>query len=317
MMHNLKSPPFASRVHAPWHMHQTIILTRVSVKMAGCKNADNLKKYHAPVADQRAAADLLQEECKALSWRHACMRQDAQESEASQGGGLKFTLQPPTMGVLLSTIREIRFSLESVISLLSKANDDFNKAQKRVSEPRLPDPSTTESFWQKNPLFPELVNIKSQILPISADIVIIGSGIAGASVAYTILNECDVIGITKRIVLLEARELCSGATGRNGGHIKATPYHLFPEYKARFGAVQARKLCEFQMRHLPALLEIAKREELDRAEVREVETVDVYTDNEMWRKSQGMVRELREDVPSLAEGIEVHTAAAAREVCES
>jgi hypothetical protein len=221
------------------------------------------------------------------------------------------------MGAILSVVLEIRFGLRSVLSLLSKANDGFNKAQKRVSEPRLPDPSTTQSFWQENPLFPELVNIKSQILPISADVVIIGSGIAGASVAYTILNECDAICITKRIVLLEARELCSGATGRNGGHIKATPYHLYPEYKARFGAVQARKLCEFQMRHLPALLEVARQEELDEAEVREVETVDVYTDDDMWRKSQGMVRELRDDVPLLAEDIEVHAAAAAREVCLS
>jgi hypothetical protein len=221
------------------------------------------------------------------------------------------------MGAILSFVHEIRFGLRSVLSLLSKANDDFNKAQKRVSEPCLPDSSTTESFWQKNPLFPELVNTKSQILPISADIVIIGSGIAGASVAYTILNECEAGGITKRVVLLEARELCSGATGRNGGHIKATPYHLYPEYKSRFGAGQARKLCEFQMRHLPALLEVARQEELDEAEVREVETVDVYTDNDMWRKSQGMVRELGDDVPSLAEDIEVHAAAAAREVCQS
>jgi hypothetical protein len=221
------------------------------------------------------------------------------------------------MGAILSVVREIRFGLRSVLSLLSKANDDFNKAQKRVSEPRLPHPSTTESFWQKNPLFPELVNIRSQILPISADVVVIGSGIAGASVAYTLLNECEAVGITKQIVLLEARELCSGATGRNGGHIKATPYHLYPDYKARLGAAQARKLCEFQMRHLPALLEVARREELDGAEVREVETMDVYTDDDMWRKAQGMLKELRNDFPKLAEGIEMHKATAAQKVCDS
>jgi glycine/D-amino acid oxidase-like deaminating enzyme len=221
------------------------------------------------------------------------------------------------MDAILSLVRDIKSGLRSVIGLLSKANDDFNKAQERVSEPRLPDPSTTESFWQKNPLFPELVNIKSHPLPISADIVIIGSGIAGASVAYTILNECEAIGITKRVFLLEARELCSGATGRNGGHIKATPYHFYPHYRARFGPGQAKKLCEFQMRHLPALLEIARREELVGAEVREVETVDVYTDGDMWRKAEGMLKELRNDFPALAEGIEMHTATDAQEVCDS
>jgi hypothetical protein len=221
------------------------------------------------------------------------------------------------MGAILSIFRELRLSLGSVIGLLSKANDDSNKAQKRVSEPHLPDPSSTESFWQKDPLFSELVNIKSHPLPISADIVIIGSGIAGASVVYTILNECEAIGITKRVSLLEARELCSGATGRNGGHIKATPYHSYSQWRARFGPGQAKKLCEFQMRHLPALLEIARREELVGAKVREVETVDVYTDGDMWRKAKGMLKELRNDFPALAKGVEVHTATAAQEVCDS
>lgn len=218
------------------------------------------------------------------------------------------------MGAILSAIRQFLFSLRSVISLISNANEQFDKAQQRVSEPRLPDPPTTESFWQKNPLFPELVSIRSKTLPSSADIIIIGSGIAGASVAYTILNECETTGIEQRVVLLEAREICSGATGRNGGHIKTTPYHAYTQYKARFGAADARKLCEFEMMHLPTLLEIARREEIDAAEVREVDTVDVFTDYDMWKKVQVMVRELQNDMPSLAEGISVHTAGTAQEV---
>lgn len=218
------------------------------------------------------------------------------------------------MGSAISALRQLPFDLQLLNKLISSANADFSKAQKRVSQPQLPSPSTTESFWQKIPLFPELVNIKSKSLPSSTDIVIIGSGIAGASVAYTILNECETAGIKKRVVLLEAREICSGATGRNGGHIKATPYHAYPQYKARFGAADARKLCEFETMHLPTLLEIAQREELDAAEVREVDTVDIFTDCDTWEKAQVMVQELQDDVPSLAEGISVHTAAAAQEV---
>lgn len=218
------------------------------------------------------------------------------------------------MGTLLSIARQVYFSLRSVISLVSNANEEFSKAQKRISEPRLPHSSTTKSFWQQNPLFPELVNIRSETLPSAADIVIIGSGIAGASVAYTILNECQATGIAKRIVLLEAREICSGATGRNGGHIKATPYHTYSQYKARFGAAQAKKLCEFYLMHLPTLLHVAKCEDLAEAEVREVDTLDVYTDDDAWEKAQGMVRELREDWPEVEEGITLHTAVAAQEV---
>lgn len=241
-------------------------------------------------------------------------RQYYKQSLDSQGCGISNHAYCFKMGAILSAVRQLLFSLRSVISLISNANEQFDQAQQRVSKPRLPGPSTTESFWQNNPLFPELVNIRSKTLPSSADIAIIGSGIAGASVAHTILNECEATGIKKRVVLLEAREICSGATGRNGGHIKATPYHAYSQYTARFGAAHARKLCEFEMMHLSTLLEIARREEFYAAEVREVETVDVFTDHDMWKKAQVMVRELQSDVPSLAESISVHTAGTAQEV---
>lgn len=218
------------------------------------------------------------------------------------------------MGVILSAIRDFLFSLRSLGTLIRDANAEFSKAEQRVSEPRPPQASTTKSFWQQYPPFPELVNVRSETLPSSVDIVIIGSGIAGASVAHTILKECHATGDTRRIVLLEARELCSGATGRNGGHIKAEAYHLYAQYKARFGAARAKKLCEFQLMHLPILLDIARLEGLDDAEAREVETVDVFTDRGMWEKAQGTLQELRKDVPELAEDYSIHTAVEAQEV---
>jgi myosin-crossreactive antigen len=50
-------------------------------------------------------------------------------------------------------------------------------------------------------------------LPADCDIVIIGAGLAGVSTAYFLL---DGNPSPPSIVLLEAREVCSGATGRNG-----------------------------------------------------------------------------------------------------
>lgn len=47
-------------------------------------------------------------------------------------------------------------------------------------------------------------------LPSSADVVIIGSGITGTSVARTLL----ISGKPMRIVMLDARAACDGATGR-------------------------------------------------------------------------------------------------------
>lgn len=54
-------------------------------------------------------------------------------------------------------------------------------------------------------------------LPAEADIVVIGSGYVGASVVHHLVEES---ARAKRpipsILILEAREACSGATGRNG-----------------------------------------------------------------------------------------------------
>ena len=50
-------------------------------------------------------------------------------------------------------------------------------------------------------------------LPEHADIVIIGSGITGTSFAYNTLAHAGDVGL--KIVMLEAREVCSGATGRS------------------------------------------------------------------------------------------------------
>ena len=76
--------------------------------------------------------------------------------------------------------------------------------------------NATKAWWASEPH--RLSDYKSaEQVPETADIVIIGSGIAGTSVAYHILHQTQ----TKRdeqpsIAILEARQACSGATGRNG-----------------------------------------------------------------------------------------------------
>ncbi|MGC4089993.1 MAG: FAD-binding oxidoreductase [Polyangiaceae bacterium] len=51
-----------------------------------------------------------------------------------------------------------------------------------------------------------------------ADLVVIGAGIMGLSVAY---NLAALGGPARRITVLEASYLCSGASGRNGGGVRA------------------------------------------------------------------------------------------------
>ena len=77
----------------------------------------------------------------------------------------------------------------------------------------LPVSSPTPSYWQIPPH--RLASYRSPF-PATADVVVIGSGITGTSVAKTLFEHAPSI----KLVMLEARTLCSGATGRNGGHIK-------------------------------------------------------------------------------------------------
>lgn len=83
----------------------------------------------------------------------------------------------------------------------------------------LPAKDPLRSFWLSEPS--ELADHRTTSqLPKEADVIIIGSGIAGSLTAYNLLN----VNPKLNIVMLEAREVCGGATGRNGGQIKTDPY---------------------------------------------------------------------------------------------
>jgi hypothetical protein len=56
----------------------------------------------------------------------------------------------------------------------------------------------------------------SECIPSSTDLVIVGSGLSGVMLAYQLL----LVKPELSIVMLEAREVCSGASARNGGQIK-------------------------------------------------------------------------------------------------
>ena len=77
--------------------------------------------------------------------------------------------------------------------------------------PTLPRPNPTISGWQDPP--DAIADLRSTAeLPETADIVVIGSGISGASIALGLLDADKGLNV----VILDAREACSGATGRNG-----------------------------------------------------------------------------------------------------
>lgn len=90
----------------------------------------------------------------------------------------------------------------------------------------LPRDNPTRSYWQDPP--DDIADLRTTPhLPGRADILIIGSGITGAAVAWNLLQHGDGRGsgssssnnnnTSPIVVMLEARQACSGATGRNGG----------------------------------------------------------------------------------------------------
>lgn len=79
----------------------------------------------------------------------------------------------------------------------------------------IPVPNGMLPFWRTDP-HPLDNHRSSETLREQSDIVIIGAGYAGSSVAYHILNQIKPGSKPPSITILEAREACSGATARNG-----------------------------------------------------------------------------------------------------
>jgi hypothetical protein len=107
------------------------------------------------------------------------------------------------MGQLLS-----RFKL--VIATLRELDGEFSTVQKRLKlSPGLPVNDPTLPYWTVPPV--NLPARNNTTLPSHVDVLIIGSGITGVSCARTLLKKGPP-GL--RVLVLEARDVCSGATGR-------------------------------------------------------------------------------------------------------
>lgn len=219
------------------------------------------------------------------------------------------------MGAVHSKLKTLSLAVKALLMV----NKQFQEVLERVKQPPgLPVRNPSPSYWLEDPPHPELVEMQSPELPGRADIVIVGSGITGAAVARSVLQTGAVQGDGKqgrRVVVLEARTLCSGATGRNGGHIKSSPQELFARLKGSLGPERAAAVTRFQLAHVKVLTELCRAEGWDAAECREVETVDLFLNAEDRDHVFEQVRDLRDWVPELE--IETYDAAAAQKVSPS
>lgn len=115
----------------------------------------------------------------------------------------------------------------------------------------------------------------SEVVPEQVDIAIIGTGIAGVLTAYHILKGCDGKK-PPSVMLLDARDACSGATGRNGGHIKTKLDSLKSWYEAH-GPEAAAELVRWAEAQRHALQAIAEEENID-CEFQVQRSFDIFFD---------------------------------------
>ena len=82
-----------------------------------------------------------------------------------------------------------------------------------------PRSAPTRSWWLENAKGTALpADAAIAALPDTADIVVIGAGMTGSATAYWLQR---LYG--RQCVVLDARGVAGGATGRNGGHLWANP----------------------------------------------------------------------------------------------
>ncbi|KAF7356564.1 Fad dependent [Mycena venus] len=181
------------------------------------------------------------------------------------------------MGTTLSRFHLVLRSFRQIVAVYEEVN-------KRVEQsPGVPVSAPSTPYWAI-PASPIAQHGSSDAIqfPSYADIVIIGSGITGTAFARTILGfEPEDNSDLPQIVMLEARDACSGATARNGGHITPLLFHDYLTLKKQFGAERAKSIIRFRLAHLAELIRVSKEEDiLADSQCREVETFDVFFEQE-------------------------------------
>ncbi|CAE6420354.1 unnamed protein product [Rhizoctonia solani] len=135
----------------------------------------------------------------------------------------------------------------------------FNQSSPRASP--LPAPNPTKSFWLDSEASANPLGQVGSTGPLSeaADIVIIGSGITGCSTAYHLSQLFRKSGERKNqsVVILEARDFCSGATGkcRNGGHLTAATVHDFQQRVDTHGVDEALRSVALERHTVSSVIE--------------------------------------------------------------
>ncbi|KAK1703102.1 FAD dependent oxidoreductase [Colletotrichum lupini] len=130
-----------------------------------------------------------------------------------------------------------------------------------MSETPFPVPNAITTYWRKD-LHPLDSHQSSETLPAEQDIVIIGAGYSGAASAYYLLDGTDPSS-RPTVTILEARQACSGATARNGGHVRPDLYAGLPARAKRYDQETADEMALFELANLHAVRDLVQEKKID------------------------------------------------------
>ncbi|PWY96544.1 FAD dependent oxidoreductase [Aspergillus sclerotioniger CBS 115572] len=149
----------------------------------------------------------------------------------------------------------------------------------------LPVGNPTVPFWHQD--IHELHDHRTtKELPASSDVVIIGAGYAGISTAYHLVKG-EASHSKLSVTILEARGACSGATGRNGGHLRPDMYGHVPKFMDRAGIERALEVPEFEVAHLNVIKSLIEKEKID-CDFTLTRSIDVWCNEEAAARAKGV-----------------------------
>ncbi|KAL5606548.1 hypothetical protein BROUX41_002951 [Berkeleyomyces rouxiae] len=179
----------------------------------------------------------------------------------------------------IPAVEAVNFSVDSS----SKWADQIK--QRAAAPVSLPVQDPLPSYWVRE----ACDAYSNEALPDTADVVIIGSGISGAMIAWYLLHESK--GEPHSILMLEARDVCSGATGRNGGHTKSA---LYCGYSGSGDEDETLKIIRLQVANINGLHELSNALEID-CDQEKCDTIDVFYNKDTWNRSKASIIQLEKD----------------------